>query len=213
MFPPCYRPSVNGLAHLRHARGADRPCLLMKLQASGIPCQATPGNQLSRHSLQVRHRLFVVDFQNGHRQHLPPVIHDTPIVEKASGDVLLVASPADVTEVGHPARDRDIAQVPAAMDDSGVREQCGNQSQIEIVVRHLVHHAIRRAVEFAEASEVPRCELLRCLTMEPGQGLNGRGVGFHEMRDRIEIHRQGVQFAGTEHLGMAGQDLLGQSGP
>ncbi len=75
-----------------------------------------------------------------------PVGHHPAIVEDALGQILHVIGPADAAEVGHPTGHGHVAHIPADVDQRGVRKQQPDETEIQVVVRHLVHNAGRLRV-------------------------------------------------------------------
>ena len=66
------------------------------------------------------------------------MIHQADVLLKARRDVLGGVRPADASKAGHPARNGDVAEVAAAVDERRVGKQGGEQSQMNVIVGHLV---------------------------------------------------------------------------
>ena len=127
----------------------------MEVKARGFPVEATGGRQASRDAFEVRHRFRVVDVVNRYRQHRLPVFHDSDIFPKPSGNVLDVIRPAHAAEIGHPARHRNVAQIPSAVYEDGIGKQQRKKSNVKVVVGHLVNDAFGLAlVQFFELIEM-----------------------------------------------------------
>ena len=89
------------------------------------------------------------------------MVHQPAVLLEPRGDVVGVVGPADAAEVGHPARDGDVAQVAAAVDEGGVGEHDRQQAEVQVVVGHLVDDrgrpGRRRARAAARGAARPAC--------------------------------------------------------
>ena len=135
----------------------------MKLEAGRLPRQATRLDQPPRNRLKVSYGLFVIHFVNGNRQDFFPVIHQPMVLLKSPGDLTLVVGPANTAKVGHPARHGDVAQVAPAMDKDRFGKHDRKQTDIHIIVGHLVDDSRISTV----------IELIQVFEMELGQALHG----------------------------------------
>ena len=96
------------------------------------------------------------------------------------------------------------------MDEPCPRKQRCQEPHIEIIVRHLVNHAKRRAIPPMQFIQVPTCQPLDAFTIQAGMLYSGilpavarRGKGIAGQS----------QFARPEYLGVAGQNLLDERRP
>ena len=125
--------------------------------------------------------------------------------------MLRVVGPADAAEVGHPARDGDVAQIAAAVNENGLGKQRRQKAEIHVVVRHLVDDPLG----------VAAVELRQPLQMLPGDAQRGRGVKVgHAIAWQFgKAHRGGqcferlphqAQLAGAVDPRVAGEHLFGE---
>ncbi len=97
------------------------------------------------------------------------------------------------------------------MDELRLRKEKGQETQIHVVVRHLVRDAIGGIVQHAQFGQVPVGDPPQGGGVEVFQG--GQALGFAAAgREGLEVLASVAQLAGAENLRMAGQDLLDQGG-
>ena len=105
---------------------------------------------------------FAVDPKLNPRQrsgpeHATPMRHHAAVLLEPRCDLIKIAGPVNVADVGHPARNRDILKVATAVDELPPRKQRGEPAQVQVVVRHLINNAARARVELAKTVEVEFC--------------------------------------------------------
>ncbi len=205
---------VDGLADLGDAGGADRPLVAVELEAGGLPLESAGGDQAAGDRLEVLDGLLVVNVVDGRLQDRLPVVHQPSVLLEPRGDVLGVVGPADAAEIGHPARDGDVAQVAAAVDEGRVGEDGRHQTQVHVIVGHLVADAFGVADgQRADALEVLLAEPLQGRAVQEGHALHGRAGPVDHARDGLEAQPGEPELAGAVDPRMAGDDLLDQRRP
>ena len=203
VVPPAgHRFPVNGLTNLGDTRGPDRSSCLVVVQARRFPFQSAGCDQTPGDAFQVIDGFLVGDLVDRRRKNGPPVIHEPQVLGEPAGNMLGIVGPLDAAEIGHPARDGDVAQVAPAVDERGARKEDGQQAEVHVVVGHLVNDPSRRASQFAEPVFVPLNDL--------PQGRADLGIrqaregmvadAIHLTRDHLEILAPQGLFTGTENL-------------
>ena len=140
------------------------------------------------------------------------MLQEPPVLIEARGDVIYVAGPADVSEVGHPAGDGHVAQVAPAVDQPRSGKQGRQEPQVQVVVGHLVGDAQGPGIQLAELLKVPLRHPPHGGTVQAADAGAGRLFDIEDARQRVEGLAAQSQLAGPENLRMAGQDLLDQRG-
>ena len=100
----------------------------MELETGRVPLEAAGGNQASGGALEVGHSFFVVDLVDRPGQYVRQWFINPNVLVKSRGDVLGGVRPADASEAGQPARNRDVAEVAATVDE---RSPWGNSAAIK----------------------------------------------------------------------------------
>ena len=109
----------------------------MELKTAWMPFGPASREQPPARPFEVGHDSFVVHFVNRPGSRCP-VVHHSHVLCEPRGNVLDGVRPADASEARQPARDCDVAKVAAAVDDRGMGKQGGNETQMNVVVGHLV---------------------------------------------------------------------------
>ena len=116
MAPAADGMRIDRLPHLGKAGGVYGSACLVKSYAGWLPLQPAARDQPPRFGFQVRDDIFVRHLEDGHRQHLPPVRHELPILPEVREDRVLVVGPVELFEVRQPAGEGDVTQVPPAVN-------------------------------------------------------------------------------------------------
>ena len=119
--------------------------------------------------------------------------------------------PANAPEIGHPARDGHIAKIAAAMDEDAVGKEGREQSEIQVVVGHLVDDPIGPAlIECLEGFEVLLGQAADGRLIEVGDAVQGELGTVEQLGDGLERLAGQPQFARPVDLRVAGEHLLDQ---
>ncbi len=212
MPPAADRARIHRLTHLGETRGPDGPLGAVELETRRVPLEAAGGHQASRRALEIGHSFFVVDLVDPSGKYVLPMIHDTNVLVNARGDVLGGIRPADASEAGEPARNGDVAEVAAAVDEARHGEQCGNQTEVNVIIGHLVDNThCRAACQLGEPAIVALGKL-SCGGLAQVADAGDRGLAFavEQAGYGLEIVARESELTGAVNLWNARENLFDQ---
>ena len=127
--------------------------------------------------------------------------------------MLGIVGPDDAAEIGHPARNGDVAQVAPAVDEGRVRKEHRQKSEIHVIIGHLVGDSLGspRAPGLSSGRDAGRPAVRIDVGIQARDAFEGRRVQTEHAGNRLERLAAQPQLAGPVDLGMAGQHLLDQS--
>jgi hypothetical protein len=213
VLPSCHRPRVDRLTDLGQARRADDAFRPVEVEAGRVPLQSTRVEQPARNRFEIGHGLLIVDPDDRCGQDPIPMRGESTVLPEPRGNVVEVARPANASEIIHPAGDRDIAKVPAAVDEDRVREHRHEQPDVQVIVRKLIDDpVVPSQVQRIELGEVLAREPLQRMLVERGDVLDGRAGSARDVLDPFEGSSTEQSLTRSVDPGMAGQDLLDEGG-
>ena len=212
VLPAADGTRIDRLAHLGEARGSDGPLGAVELEARRVPLEAAGGHQASCGALEVGHGFFVVDLVDPPGQYVLPVIHDTNVLVKARGDVLGGIRPAHASEAGEPARNGDVAEVAAAVNECRPGEQGRDQAKVNVIIGHLVDNAHGSAACQLRKPAIVAFGKLSCGVAAQVADAGDRGLAFavEQVGYGLEIVAHECELTGAVNLWNTRENLFDQ---
>src|SRR6185312_6147843 len=200
------RAAADLLSYLPFARRDHHALGAVELEAAWIELQPDELQHFARPAFSILNQTLVRHLeQRPGGQHLPPVRHEAQILSVVVPQVLqVVREGRGVKEVLEVHRQARVERVTLHMNEARPRKQRVDRARVQEVARQLVDDAPRRRGTRPEPLQVVRRQLLTdhltlyVLTV-PAPG--GTQYPLPE-----------ADLARPEHLGVRGQDLLGERG-
>ena len=211
-LPALQRGAIDRPAHLIDAGGPDRPVGLVEGDAARIPGQAAVVEDAPGLGLDILDHRLVLDLQHrARRQHPAPMLHQIEIHPVIAAELRQIIGIVDlIGEMLAEAGQAGVERIAAQMDDPRLGQDEMDEPDEHVVVGHLVGDPGRLGRQRAKPVDIGFAAAAELLPREKGQA-------FREIQGLAGLHAGGelaheAELAGAMDRGMAGQDLLHQSG-
>ena len=142
VLSPCLQAVfVNSFAHLGGRERIDGMFLLMKVQNTFVPIQASSVNDSTSCVWHVIHQVFVPNMRNSARQFLVPVLNQITVgmVQLGQTFKLRCIVQSSGRELMFVRREDGIHGLSGNMQDESIRKQHVNEAHVVVVCQHFVH--------------------------------------------------------------------------
>ena len=207
--PAADRARIQGLPHLVFAQRPHRATGFMEVVAALVPCEPAEFHQSARLCREIRHQRLVLHLKNGvRRKNLVPVRHqpvislmEAPKFAKVVGEVQTARKQLAIT------REASVARIAPHMNDARLRQGEMDQSQMIAVRRQFVGDAFGFRRQRGDAHRIRAAQ-----TQQPIAAKLRKADGvILTAKSGIEEVLKNGQLARSEHVGVAGQNLLNQA--